>query len=188
LLWVYENALRDECGYKGAQPYWDWSLDVPENGGAQFNASPVFDPVTGFGGNGANGSVPTVGIPPPGLIGEPLGSCINNGPFANFTVILDPGPPPANDITAGHRCLKRNFQINNSDVSLGWQSNVVPLLNLTGFANFTGGFDRDVGNTGSMAGVHGGGHLGVGGEVSGIMLFYNSIRFTRLISCRSIRC
>ncbi|KAJ4290793.1 hypothetical protein N0V88_006543 [Collariella sp. IMI 366227] len=23
---LYEKALREECGYKGAQPYWDWTL------------------------------------------------------------------------------------------------------------------------------------------------------------------
>lgn len=23
-LWTYETALIEECGYKGAQPYWDW--------------------------------------------------------------------------------------------------------------------------------------------------------------------
>lgn len=23
-LWTYETALIEECGYKGAQPYYDW--------------------------------------------------------------------------------------------------------------------------------------------------------------------
>jgi tyrosinase len=57
LLYIYETALIYECGYNGAQPFWDWTLDDPENNGAQFNNSPIFDPVYGFGGNGENGSV-----------------------------------------------------------------------------------------------------------------------------------
>lgn len=23
-IWTFETALIEECGYKGAQPYWDW--------------------------------------------------------------------------------------------------------------------------------------------------------------------
>ena len=23
-IWGYEQALRNECGYTGAQPYWNW--------------------------------------------------------------------------------------------------------------------------------------------------------------------
>ncbi|KAL7939945.1 hypothetical protein V8C42DRAFT_111070, partial [Trichoderma barbatum] len=35
--WAYENALRQECGYEGSQPYWNW-FD-----GSDFANSPVFD-------------------------------------------------------------------------------------------------------------------------------------------------
>jgi tyrosinase len=176
LLWVYETALKEECGYQGDQPYWDWSLDVPENGGAQFNASPIFDPVTGFGGNGANGSVP-VTIPPgttfpTGLTGTPLGSCIDDGPFANKLLVLNPGPPPDGILTAGTgRCLKRNFQPGLVDGALAWNANVELVLNLTAYVNFTRGFDALAG-TGipSGPGIHGGGHIGIGGEVCGYIL------------------
>ncbi|MCJ1477119.1 hypothetical protein MMC13_005790 [Lambiella insularis] len=27
-VWLYENALREECGYNGYQPYWDWTKSV----------------------------------------------------------------------------------------------------------------------------------------------------------------
>jgi tyrosinase len=48
----YEKALWS-CGWdpKLGQPYWDWTLDAGSN--ATFLASPVFDKVRGFGGNGA---------------------------------------------------------------------------------------------------------------------------------------
>jgi len=29
-LWQYEKALRNECGYEGAQPYWDWTLSYED--------------------------------------------------------------------------------------------------------------------------------------------------------------
>ncbi|KAJ4027870.1 hypothetical protein NW752_000116 [Fusarium irregulare] len=44
---VYEKALR-KCGYENVMPYWDWtidSFDVP--------SSKIWDPETGFGGNGS---------------------------------------------------------------------------------------------------------------------------------------
>jgi tyrosinase len=38
-----------DCGYTGAALYWDWVLDSSAP-----SQSPVWDPVTGFGGNGVN--------------------------------------------------------------------------------------------------------------------------------------
>ncbi|KFA76950.1 hypothetical protein S40288_05207 [Stachybotrys chartarum IBT 40288] len=46
-IWVYEQRLRKTCGYKGALPYWDWSLDW-EN----LTGSPIFDSKLGFGSDG----------------------------------------------------------------------------------------------------------------------------------------
>ncbi|KAK7931176.1 hypothetical protein PG985_001888 [Apiospora marii] len=43
---VYEDSLRD-CGYTGPMAYWDWTLDT-----ADVTKAPVWDPETGFGGNG----------------------------------------------------------------------------------------------------------------------------------------
>jgi hypothetical protein len=42
----------------------------------------------------------------------------------------------------------------------------VPLLNATTFAWFTNAFDFGTGNIGNRNGIHGMGHLGIGGEVS----------------------
>jgi tyrosinase len=176
MLWLYETALQDECGYKGALPYWDWSLDTPENGGAQFNASPVFDPVTGFGGNGLGGSVPEIGSRPAGFVGIPSGGCVVDGPFADLKVILDPGPLPANGIikASSGRCLRRNFQLDAANAALSWNANVVPLLNLTTFPEFTAGFDENVGKIGKYGnGVHSGGHFGIGGEASDSLLTFS---------------
>ncbi|KAL2217654.1 monooxygenase [Thermoascus aurantiacus ATCC 26904] len=44
---VDEQALR-ECGYEGSTTYWDWTLDSSDP-----SHSPIWDPETGFGGNGS---------------------------------------------------------------------------------------------------------------------------------------
>lgn len=96
----YETILREECGYRGAQPYWDFTLETTAE---KFVRSPLFDPVYGFGGNGPlttpyNESANEV----PGRTG---GGCVKDGPFKKMTVRLGPfGSLERND-----QCLKRDF-------------------------------------------------------------------------------
>lgn len=47
MLGLWEQDLRDTCGFVGSQPWWDFSLD---NTVETFPRSPLFDPVTGIGG------------------------------------------------------------------------------------------------------------------------------------------
>ncbi|KAK1570066.1 uncharacterized protein LY79DRAFT_642954 [Colletotrichum navitas] len=68
-IFIYEKYLQDKCSYKGALPYWDWTLDW-EN----FPESPIFSSVTGFGGNGNQSA--------PHSVGE--GHCVTDGPFADW--------------------------------------------------------------------------------------------------------
>lgn len=64
---IYENALQD-CGYKGTAMYWDWVAD--SNDPAK---SAVWDPVTGFGGNGQGTSNHSIIAPP-----------VQDGPFKDY--------------------------------------------------------------------------------------------------------
>lgn len=66
---VHEIYLQTECGYTGAQPYWDEMADAE---GGPLNQSSVFDPTTGFG----SGDVDADG-------------CIVDGPFVNLTMHLN---------------------------------------------------------------------------------------------------
>ncbi|KAI7774478.1 hypothetical protein LA080_008311 [Diaporthe eres] len=76
-LWLYENALRDECGYKGYQPYNNW---------ARYAADPAHSPIfngnaSSMSGNGAKFSYDGVfagagRIPP-----DEGGGCVTEGPF-----------------------------------------------------------------------------------------------------------
>jgi tyrosinase len=84
--WYFETALREECGYQGTQPYWDWSLYADDPA-----SSPLFDgSATSIGGNGESiVHGPTLlkafGLEvslPPGT----GGGCVTQGPMANWTV------------------------------------------------------------------------------------------------------
>ncbi|KAF4568167.1 hypothetical protein EYR40_010436 [Pleurotus pulmonarius] len=101
MLHVYEKALREECGYTGAQPYWDWTRDA--DNATSVADSPIFDPVFGFGGNGIDvpgyaGLFGNLSIP-----GWTGGGCITDGPFASYNLSIGPGTLVTN------HCLTRAF-------------------------------------------------------------------------------
>lgn len=83
---AYEKALRDECGYDGALPYWNWFTYQ-----SNLKDSPVFDGSdTSMGGDGEyvkhNGSVGgggTVALP-----SGAGGGCIKSGPFKKYVPYL----------------------------------------------------------------------------------------------------
>ncbi|KXT10998.1 hypothetical protein AC579_5005 [Pseudocercospora musae] len=101
-IWEFEKALRDECGYKGGQPYWDWSryVDQPMERWPMFDGSD-----TSLGGDGH--VTPTSG----GC------SCVTNGPFKDWTVNLGPvgdgasckDNPQDNGLGYNPRCMERKF-------------------------------------------------------------------------------
>ena len=93
---LHEDLLRDECDYKGVQPYWDWTIDADNE---DMKNSPIFDPKTGFGGDGQR-----TGSDIPGF-----GRCVVDGPFANTNLTLAMGWPDMN--TPGDRlhCFTREF-------------------------------------------------------------------------------
>ncbi|KAI5843080.1 hypothetical protein DFP73DRAFT_95413 [Morchella snyderi] len=66
---AHERLLREECGYQGAQPYWDEPRDA-----GRFSGAGIFDAQEGFGGGGD---------------GEE--GCIRDGPFADYRLHQGPG-------------------------------------------------------------------------------------------------
>ncbi|TID03838.1 Tyrosinase ustQ [Colletotrichum higginsianum] len=115
--WAYENALKTECGYRGAQPYWNWFAHTDDP-----RKSPVFDGSdTSLSGDGAyvphNGSV---SASPFGEIYVPSGhggGCVTSGPLVNMTVNLGPVAPGMRGLEANPngamehnpRCLSRDL-------------------------------------------------------------------------------
>ncbi|CAG8953371.1 hypothetical protein HYFRA_00010116 [Hymenoscyphus fraxineus] len=158
---VYEAALRNECGYPGAQPYWDWSAhDATPNTNALFSDS------GSIGGNGkaivhndTKFLIPTV---PPAPVVIPAGTgggCITTGPFVNYTVNLGPGPAPGG-LEYNPRCLVRDFRPWMTNVSNTY-SNVTETISLPNVTVF----QETMEFTGVTVGIHPGGHGGVGGTM-----------------------
>ncbi|KAK4683049.1 hypothetical protein QC764_121700 [Podospora pseudoanserina] len=160
---TYEKMLRNECGYTGAQPYWDWTLDA-----ADITASPVFDPVTGFGGNGPwVPSDPTSWMPPvPGRTG---GGCVVDGPFAGINDLVHLGPESS--LVYNPQCLKRDLAPSFASMYLGMNQTQLTLSQ----PDF-GWFNAVVEGSPSFdaSGVHGGGHFGVGGTFGQMGDLYTS--------------
>ena len=157
--WLYEKALRDECGYKGSQPYWDWTIDWQDpRKSSVFNGSPY-----SMGSNGksiphGNTSISAFGISlsiPPGT----GGGCIESGPFANASVNLGPVAfqPVGPDGGLGYnpRCLTR-------DLSLAWANQTKPSDVVKTLSSCTdlGCFDNVLE---ALDGIHAGGHFTIGG-------------------------
>ncbi|KAF9738876.1 hypothetical protein PMIN06_011839 [Paraphaeosphaeria minitans] len=129
-LWQFEEAMRNECGYKGHIPYWD---------NARFSEDPTSSAVwsgseTGFGSNGVDlhlepktlvfpGLTKPFKLPMPGGTG---GGCVPDGPFKNLTLSLGPVVKTFVDKnnTYGYesnpRCLARNFDPASSKGVLTW--------------------------------------------------------------------
>ncbi|KAF2741570.1 Di-copper centre-containing protein [Polyplosphaeria fusca] len=170
----YEQSLRNECGYTGYQPYWDWSKTAasgltksPILDGSQFSMSGDGEFVSGkgnvvLGGNG----LPDLPLPP-----GSGGGCVKSGPFKDMKVNLGPvalaltdGTTVSNGDGLGYnpRCLKRDLTdaINQRFANA---SSVVSLIlknkNIYDFQMVMQGIP----GSGSI-GVHGGGHYAMGGD------------------------
>ncbi|KAF5311053.1 hypothetical protein D9619_008149 [Psilocybe cf. subviscida] len=160
---VYEQALRKECGYTGAQPYWDWNLDSPPLG--SFVRSPVFDSAHGFGGNGPFVNVSSDN--PFAVPGRTGGGCVTDGPFRNMTVRMGPN----GDLSGNPRCLARDFSPYFAERYLGRNVTAVAMAQ----PDF-GTFDRTIegGPSFESSGLHGGAHYGVGGTLGQMGDLFNS--------------
>lgn len=85
---AHEIMLQTECNYTGAQPYWDTQQTASDvAAGIPFNSSEIFDPVTGFGGDGGDDG------------------CITDGPFVNLTLHMNHTSNFAN------YCLSRSLSV-----------------------------------------------------------------------------
>ncbi|VZI11919.1 unnamed protein product, partial [Fusarium fujikuroi] len=143
---LYETSLRDECGYGGFMPYWDWTIDSKD-----MSKSPIFskDKIRGFGGNGLGGGFVNLGRPNPSTM------CVLDGAFNNFTVQY-------HDQTSRPHCLNRGF--NDELTPAGkfqgdsYSPHAVSKI-MRDSKNFTT-FTRDLEN-----GSHGAIHQAIGGDI-----------------------
>ncbi|TFK18628.1 Di-copper centre-containing protein [Coprinopsis marcescibilis] len=154
LVTLYNNALREECGYHGPETFWDWTRDGDSN--RPILESPIFDPVTGFGGDGVPGTY-TLPPDPDGLSSVPFPArwkgCVQDGPFNATVINLGPG-----------RLLTKHCLVRDIDES--WKftmtsENVAKQMDASKtYEQFRVIIDNLVN------GIHGSGHVLVGGEMT----------------------
>ncbi|KAJ7182777.1 tyrosinase [Mycena crocata] len=160
LLNMFETALREECGFKGAIPYWDWSRDV--DSGLPFGKSPVFDPVYGFGGNGADipnyagqfgnlSLMANAGWVAPGA----GGGCVTDGPFASYNLSVGPGTNVTN------HCLQR--ALNDNIRGFLSSARIADVTRQSTFEAFR--IELEGAPVTETMRLHDGGHNAVGGEM-----------------------
>ncbi|KAF9869972.1 FAD binding domain-containing protein [Colletotrichum karsti] len=170
-IWSYEQALRNECGYTGYLPYWNW-FSYQDN----LRKSPVFDgSETSMGSDGLfvphNGSIGPPGFHIPSGDG---GGCIATGPFANLSANLGPVQPQQDGLVGVglEEKLRYNPHCVKRDLSNWLASRIYTedaLLNSTiretakDIASFQTSIDSQ---SYGFPGVHAGGHQTISGSNS----------------------
>ncbi|KAF1837597.1 Di-copper centre-containing protein [Decorospora gaudefroyi] len=179
-IWAYEQLLRDECGYKGYLPYYNWAWWY-ENPGK----SPLFDGSDTSISNGGtfvpgrnSTCIPSVeaGCPivlPPGE----GGGCVT-GPLANWTVSLGPiqthaegikPNPQADGLGYNPRCLNRDV---SKEAAYSSRDEVITALieDSNDVLTFQNRMQGDFAN--GYLGVHSAGHYTINGDAGSD--FFNS--------------
>ncbi|KAI0014583.1 Di-copper centre-containing protein [Xylariomycetidae sp. FL0641] len=146
-VWLYEKALREECGYTGYQPYMNYD---------RYAEDPLNSPLL----NGNASSMGGTGEPEPTYKGVPQygrtpniietgggGGCVTEGPFSDMVVSLGPTSmttgtnlpknPRADGTGSNPRCLRRDV---NRNAAMGaTAAHAISLLsdndNIDGFYN-----------------------------------------------------
>ncbi|KAF2109160.1 hypothetical protein BDV96DRAFT_502938 [Lophiotrema nucula] len=172
--WQYEQALRNECGYQGYQPYWNWantaatsleSSAMLDGSAYSMTGNGAYIPGQGnviLGGNG----LPEIPIPPGNG-----GGCVTSGPFKNMKVNLGPvalGTTNGTTISNGDglsynpRCLKRDLTDYTNKRFANATSIVKNILGTHDVYDFQMTMQGYPGS--GDIGVHGGGHYSMGGD------------------------
>jgi tyrosinase len=151
----FEDVLKKKCGYKGVQPYWDWTLDAED-----FYNSDIFDddPRYGLGGWGDPNNdyqITTGGfkdIVRPYPTPHHIRRNFTLFPFDNPAI-----PPPfADDPTAPR--VPPDFMVNTTITP----QNVEFMVN-----SFEGDFEAFQAYMESLTGPHAGPHVMVGADLAG---------------------
>jgi tyrosinase len=174
--WQYEQALRNECGYKGTQPYWDWAKTAVTG----LEKSPILDgspySMSGNGAKVANQGPIVISAPSPGLpeLVIPSGSgggCVTSGPFKDMKVNLGPvnlSLPGNQTVSNGDglsynpRCLKRDLTDYANKRFANASSIARTIINQDNIEDFQMTMQGVPGT--DDIGIHGGGHYSMGGD------------------------
>ncbi|KAK8000725.1 hypothetical protein PG990_013325 [Apiospora arundinis] len=179
-VWTFEQALRDECGYKGYLPYWSWAkssqdpINSPYLDGSEYSQ----------GGNGEyEPHNCTRGLASNLLCIEPGqgGGCVKTGPYAGVMANLTATVPSWPGITAKEpfsydpRCIRHDISVPLAQKWSG-DEHIVDLLLDPLYQTDIGAFQDRLQYTGNNTfgwyGLHQFGHFLTNGDPSGD--FFNS--------------
>lgn len=164
-LHLFQKALTNECGFKGAVPYWNWPWWADDLSGSQ-----LFDgSKDSIGGDGYwNASMPPIRNGNYTFPRAHGGGCIASGPFANITTgfrmfkneeILT-GTLPSDALNYAPHCVTRD--LNSNLTRSNHQQDVVDsMLNATSIRAFQSVLDGNKRNT-SFLSPHSAGHWSIG--------------------------
>ncbi|EHY56432.1 hypothetical protein HRR83_002487 [Exophiala dermatitidis] len=169
-LWLYESDLRQNCGYQGAFPYWDFAATASDP-----HAFPIFDgseySMSGDGLYDNTGPI-TLGanLTIPHGTG---GGCVTTGPFANMIApikFIDPsnlttGTLPPDAFAYNEICLQRDL---NAYVSQTYtnQAELTAAAHASNASEFEFLLNGIIGS--SSLGIHSGAHFSIGGQMNSI--------------------
>ncbi|KAF2030512.1 Di-copper centre-containing protein [Setomelanomma holmii] len=157
-----EASLRNECGYKGYQPYWDWSkyLDIvnsPIFNGGELSKGGNDDPVTHSGMQLGQNAVRA----------SPGGGCVIKGPLAKYVPsILSTLPPTVSLIHSAQSKNPPRSLMSTMDSRLG----IKPNPRSDGYGDNPRCHRRDdtlQQTNPSVASLHVGGHYSIWGDPGG---------------------
>jgi tyrosinase len=170
-LHLYEEDLRNTCGYWGSFPYWDFA-----SSSSNIDGDPIFNgDAYSMSGNGLPNNTGPIILGP--VLQIPHGSgggCVTTGPFANMVVTLaniDPSvlltgaPLNASAYAYNPSCLTRDL---NEFVAMTWTNSteVTDAVHAPSAAAFELALNGIIG--GSSLGIHSAAHFSIGGPMDSI--------------------
>lgn len=167
---LFEQDMRNLCGYTGRWPYWNFAQDA-----ASITTAPIFDGSEySMSGDGLpNGNTSTQLGPQLTIPHGVGGGCVTTGPFANMQTTLtfidasqlQTGTLPPNPYALNTSCLQRDL---NQYVATTW-TNMAAVINAT-HASSAEAFELALNGVigSSSLGVHSGAHFAVGGQMNSI--------------------
>lgn len=172
-LWLYEEDLRNLCGYTGSFPYWNWPATANNlTGSAVFDGSEY-----SMSGDGAyNDTGPVVLSPDFQLPHGSGGGCVKSGPFVNLTttmanipitVILEDEPLPPTAFDYAPSCLTRDLNTYVAQTYTNYDE-LALAVEAPSAANFSIQMNGILG--GASLGLHSGAHFTMGAPASSLFV------------------
>ncbi|EIM81501.1 Di-copper centre-containing protein [Stereum hirsutum FP-91666 SS1] len=135
---AHETLLRNECGYTGNIPYWNWTSDA-----GHFSTAKILTPEH-FGSNGIGANHAVV-----------------DGPFGNLTLHLGPGT-----VNTVHTLMRIVDETNSTYVHQKYVDECTSATSYGAFMRCANSDPRTEPIHGG--GMHGGVHFGVGGDLTDV--------------------